>query len=453
MIKCAKFGGSSLASSTQFKKILNIIKKDHEIMYVVVSAPGKENDHDIKMTDALIELATLAIQKKEYALALNNILTRLNKLCSELNVKEQIYETIRKELLERLKVEHHNRYYFIDSIKAYGEECSARILSAFLSKSGVENRYISPFDIGIKLSNQAGSVVIEDITYTNIANSIKQSDTLLIIPGFYGYDQNNKILTFARGGSDLTGAVIAAGVQADIYENFTDVDFVYAASPKIVKNPLPVYELTYKEIRELSYAGFSVLHEETILPLYKRNIPINIKNTNNPDSPGTKIVPRYSKETNFVTGLAGEGGFTSIYLHKYLMNREIGFVRKLLAIFEDEGVPFEHAPSGIDYITIIVDSNLFYAKDHKKICDRISEELEVDFINVIDDLALLMIVGENIIEKKILGRSILTLEKAGINILNTSLAHRGDSLVLGVAQKDLKKGIAVLYDELFILNK
>ena len=273
---------------------------------------------------------------------------------------------------------------------------------------------------------------------------------ILIFPGFFGYTREGSVATFPRGGSDITGSILAAALKVDLYENFTDVDSVYAANPNIIKNPQAIPELTYREMRELSYAGFSVLHEETLVPVFRAGVPVCIKNTNNPSAPGTKISLTREFAPNKVVGVASDSGFCCIYLSKFLMNREIGFGRKLLQILEDEGISYEHTPSGIDNISIILKQNQLKEGMEDKIIDRIKNELHVDDISVEHDLALIIIVGEGM--KNAVG----TASRATTSIAKTSISlemiNQGSSeitMMFAVKQTKASEAVVALYNEFF----
>src|SRR5699024_2681299 len=235
----------------------------------------------------------------------------------------------------------------MDALKATGEDSLAKVLSAYLQSLGLDANYLNPKDAGIFVSDNPGSAQILDESFDNLYQ-LRERNEIIVIPGFFGYTKDGKLITFSRGGSDITGSIIAAGLKADLYENFTDVDSVYTVNPTIVQNPKEITTLTYKEMRELSYAGFSVFHDEALIPAFKEKIPVCIKNTNNPSAPGTMIVAEREPTKSGVAGIASDKGFCILYVSKYLMNRELGFGRRLLNIVEDESISFEHAPSGID---------------------------------------------------------------------------------------------------------
>jgi aspartate kinase len=281
-------------------------------------------------------------------------------------------------------------------------------------------------------------------------SKLKENRGIMVFPGFFGYSHSGDVVTFSRGGSDITGSILAAALEADVYENFTDVDCVFAASPKLVKNPKAIPVLTYKEMRELAYAGFSVLHEEALEPVYKKGIPVNIRNTNNPQAKGTMIVPKKDTMNGPVTGIAGAGGFITINIHKYMMNREIGFGRKVLRILEEESVPFEHMPSGIDDISVILRKRFVDDEKISRIMERIAHDLLVDSVTIGYDLALVMVVGEGMLETiGVAGRAATALSKGGVNIHMINQGSSEVSIMFGIKEEDLNNAIISLYNEFF----
>jgi len=287
-------------------------------------------------------------------------------------------------------------------------------------------------------------------SYENL-KILKDRPGITIFPGFFGYTEDGEVVTFPRGGSDITGSILAAAVDAELYENFTDVDSVYAVNPNIVPNPEPITKLTYREMRELSYAGFSVFHGEALQPVYKKGIPVAIKNTNNPSAPGTTIVAERTKITRPVIGIAGDSGFCSIYIRKYLMNREIGFGRKLLEIIENERLSYEHTPSGIDDISVVLRENQLDEEKEKRLIERIKTELEAEDVSISHNLALIMIVGEG--SRRTIGiaaRATRALARAGINIEMINQGSSEVSIMFGINSDNLSTAIKSLYYEFFV---
>jgi len=448
-MKVAKFGGTSLASAEQIKKVCDIILSDSDRRLVVVSAPGKRYDDDTKVTDLLIALAEKCIKEGSAEAELNAVIDRYAEIAKELKLSDEIVKVISEDLKSRVNLDKSNPELFMDTLKASGEDNSAKVVAAYLKSKGIEAEYIDPKDAGMLLSDEFGNARVLLESYDKLMK-LKDRSGIMIFPGFFGYSKKGDVVTFPRGGSDITGSILAAAIKADLYENFTDVDSVFAASPKIIDDPKPIPVFTYREMRELSYSGFSVLHEETLEPVYRMGIPVCIKNTNNPKSPGTLIVPNRKVKDNLVVGIASDTGFCSIYVSKYMMNREIGFGRKLLNIIETEGLSYEHTPSGIDDISIIVEEKQFNKADEKRIMSRIKEELKVDDVGVERGLALVMIVGEGMLRTVgITARATNALAKAGVNIEMINQGSSEVSMMFGIKAVDNEKAVKALYYEFF----
>ena len=346
-MKVVKFGGSSLASASQLQKVLNIVKSDKNRKFVVVSAPGKRDNNDTKVTDALIQYYRAYIEGEDLIRHQDWIIKRYQQMVSELQLKPLVLEKITKSILDLATLPIEENPFLYDTFLAAGEDNNAKLIAAFFNQNGLKTRYIHPKEAGILVSSEPSNARILPSSYDKI-EELKNYEEVLVIPGFFGITQKGQICTFSRGGSDITGSIIAAGVKADLYENFTDVDGIFAAHPGIIQKPHLIPELTYREMRELAYAGFGVLHDEALIPAYRGKIPLVIKNTNNPDHPGTKIVLKHSDKAIPVVGIAGDSNFVSINMSKYLMNREVGFGRKVLQILEELNIRWEHMPTGID---------------------------------------------------------------------------------------------------------
>lgn len=448
-MKVCKFGGTSLASAEQIKKVFNIVTSDPERRLVVVSAPGKEHENDIKVTDMLIKMAETFLNTGDCEEELMAVVGKYAKIAEGLGLGQEIVKDIENNLRTRISLGYDNKEKFIDRIKAAGEDNCARLVAKYFNSRGIDAQYINPKDAGLFLSDEYGNARVLPQSFKNLSR-LKNMDGLMIFPGFFGYSLSGEVVTFPRGGSDITGSILAVAVEADVYENFTDVDSVYAASPKLIKNPKAIPVLTYREMRELSYAGFSVLHEETLAPLFKKGIPVNIRNTNNINAPGTMIVNTREIEEYPVAGIAGAGGFVTINIHKYMMNREIGFVRKVLWILEEEAVPFEHIPSGIDDISVIIKKQYLDEEKKSRIMERIAHDLAVDSVSIGYNLALVMLVGEGMLNRVgVAGRATTALAKSGVNIQMINQGSSEVSIMFGIDEKDLDKAIVALYNEFF----
>ncbi|WP_407268319.1 aspartate kinase [Radiobacillus sp. PE A8.2] len=447
-MKVAKFGGSSVASASQLRKVADIIKSDPDRRAVVVSAPGKRSGDDTKVTDMLIALGEAYIRGESYQIPLENVIDRFKSITQELQLSDQILLEIEQEVELVLSKDYENEFK-IDAIKAIGEDSLAKVLSAYLQSIGIDATYLNPKEAGIIVSDEPGSAQIEEESFEQLYK-IRERKEIVVIPGFFGYTKDGKLVTFSRGGSDITGSIVAAGLQADIYENFTDVDSVFCVNPTIVDNPKEITALTYKEMRELSYAGFTVFHDEALIPAFKASIPVCIKNTNNPNGLGTIIVAQKETGDNPVVGIASDSGFVSLYVGKYLMNRELGFGRRLLNILEDEHISFEHTPSGIDDISVIIrESQLTPAKE-EKIMQRIKEELKPDTVYIERDLCLVMVVGEGM--DSTVGVAHKATEAFSKNGINLEMINQGSSevsMMFGIKAADEKKAVQSLYRAFF----
>jgi aspartate kinase len=446
----AKFGGTSLASASQIKKVCDIVTFDPERRIVVVSAPGKRDREDVKVTDMLIACANASLEKRNAADEFNAVVARYAEIASGLGLSGDIVNTIADDIRERLNSDISNQGKYIDNLKAAGEDNIAKLVAAYLRSIGYDARYVSPKDAGLILSDEFGNATVLPQSYENLS-TLASYPGITVFPGFFGYSVNGDVVTLPRGGSDISGSILAVAVNADLYENFTDVDNVYSANPNLIDNPKPITEITYREMRELSYAGFSVFHEEALVPVFKKGIPVRIKNTNNPTAPGTTIVKERHCITEPVVGIAGDAGFCFIYVSKYLMNREIGFGRKLLQTLEEEHIPFEHMPSGIDNVTIILKQHHLTEAKEKRITERIIKELEVDDISVQRDLALVMIVGEGMRNTVgITARASGALARESINLDMISQGPSEVSMIFGIKDYEMDKAIRALYNEFFI---
>jgi len=448
-MKVAKFGGTSLASADQIRKVCSIVTSDPDRKFVVVSAPGKRFKEDIKVTDMLIACANAGLKKGNADYELQAVIARYSDIASELGVADEIIPAIIADLKTRISGDKSDEGRYMDSLKAAGEDNCAKLVASFLQSTGVEAHYIDPGEAGLLLSNEFGNAQVLPQSYDNLSKLNKLTG-IIIFPGFFGYSLAGEVVTLPRGGSDITGSILSAAVNADLYENFTDVDNVYSVNPNLIKNPAPIHEITYREMRELSYAGFSVFHEEALVPVFKKGIPVRIKNTNNPSAPGTTIVKERNEITKPVVGIASDSGFCFIYISKYLMNREVGFGRKILQILEEEHISYEHIPSGIDNMSIILKQHHLDEQKEHRIIERIKNELDVDDISIDKDIALVMIVGEGMRHTLgITARAAASLSKAGINLEMINQGPSEVSMMFGVRANESTNAVHALYDEFF----
>jgi aspartate kinase len=448
-MKVCKFGGSSVADAGQIAKICDIVAVDPARKIVVVSAPGKRHSDDIKVTDLLITCAEARLAGRSVDEPLAAVIERFASICRDLGVADSVVEDIAAALTQTVggSTEHAGRY--LDSVKAAGEDNCARLVAGELQRRGLVAEYVNPRDAGLLLTDDYGNARLLPESYENLS-ALKNAEGIVVFPGFFGYTPDGEVVTFSRGGSDITGSILAAAVGAEVYENFTDVDSVFSADPRIVSDAAPVKEITFREMRELAYAGFGVLHDEAIIPAVRAGIPICIKNTNAPAAPGTMIVPEHTKVTSRVVGIASSDGFCTVYVSKYLMNREIGFGRKLLQLFEEEGISYEHAPSGIDDMSVIVQEDDLSAETEKHLLGRIVDELGADSVNVERGLALVMIVGEGMhYTVGLAAKATQAFSDAEVNIEMMNQGSSEISMMFGVKAGDCDRAVVALHDAFF----
>jgi len=448
-MKVCKFGGSSLADAAQVSQVCDVVLGDPDRRLVVVSAPGKRFKEDIKVTDLLIACANARLDNKPTDEALGAVVARYREIQETLGVDPAVMDAISENLTITLagNVEHRER--FMDAMKAAGEDNSARLVAAELQRRGVDAHYLNPGEAGLLLSGEYGNARLLPESYDNLAR-LREAEGITVFPGFFGYTREGEVVTFPRGGSDITGAILAAAVKAEVYENFTDVDFVCSVDPSLAEDVKPITEMTYREMRELSYAGFNVLHDEAIIPAVHAEIPIRICNTNNPDVPGTLIVAEREVTHGAVLGIAGSGGFCSVLVSKYLMNREIGFGRRILQFFEEEGLSFEHMPSGVDNLSVVLREDELDEATVERIVTHIREELGADSVSVEHGLALVMLVGEGMhYTVGVAMRATAALAGANVNLEMIDQGSSELSIVFGIKEADRKTAMKALYEKFF----
>ena len=432
MKKVVKFGGSSLASPEQFKKAGRIIRQDNTRKYVIVSAPGKRFNGDKKVTDLLYRCYNLAVQEEEYELLLDEIKGRFAEIIEGLDLD--------LDLTQEFKTIHENfsRKKGRDYAASRGEYLNGIIMAEYLGYPFIDAAEAILFD-------QDGNF-LPDETNELLKEKLSKYETA-VIPGFYGKDENGKIHTFSRGGSDVTGSIVSKAVKADMYENWTDVSGFMVADPRIVKNPKVIDVITYRELRELSYMGATVLHEDAIFPVRKEGIPINIRNTNSPADKGTLIVEATCRKPRYViTGIAGKKDFASITIEKAMMNSEVGFCMRVLKVFADNNISIEHMPSGIDTMTILVHQDEFEEKEQKVIAG-IHRQVEPDFVEMESDLALIAVVGRGMKSMRgTSGRIFSALAHANVNVRMIDQGSSELNIIIGVRNHDFDRAIRAIYD-------
>ena len=448
-MKVAKFGGSSLADASQIKKVCDIILSDPDRRIIVVSAPGKRFDDDIKVTDLLIATAQAALSGQDGKAEMEAVITRYADIADGLGIPEEL-PPLRTALESLLTLDKSHPAKFMDALKAAGEDTNAKIVAAYLNKNNHAAQYVNPGAAGMRLTDEFGNARLLEESYETLS-SLSELSGITIFPGFFGTTKHGDVVTFPRGGSDITGAILAAAVGADVYENYTDVDYVYSVNPKIVSNPAPILEVTYREMRELSYAGFAVYQEEALLPVFRRGIPVNIRNVNNPSCPGTRIVPdRESLQDTKVSGIANDGDFCCIYVSKYLMNREIGFGRRVLQIIEEAGISYDHTPTGVDNMSVVFKQTQLSNELKSVIVARLKDELNVDDVIIDHDLAMITVAGEGMSHSVgVAARAAGALSRADINIEMISQGCSEVSMFFAVRGHDAKKAVQELYKEFF----
>ena len=447
MIVC-KFGGTSVASAEQIKKVANIVKSNPERKIVAVSAPGKRSSDDIKVTDLLIDLANTVMMKGNVEEKIRAVVNRYRDIADELGLDNLISDIIEQDIRGRVAEEYTNKELFLDNIKASGEDNNAKLIASYFNAIGMPAKYVSPKDKLILNDIPERTYALPE-AYENLS-VLKDTEEIVVFPGFFGYTREGILRTFDRGGSDITGSILASAVGADLYENFTDVDCVFAANPKVVNDPVDIKEISYREMRELSYAGFSVFHDEALMPVYKQGIPVNIKNTNNPTAPGTRILPTRTQSNRPVTGISADSGFSILYVSKYLMNREVGFGRKLLQIIEEENISYEHTPSGLDDISVIMRSSQLSPEIERRIIQRVKNELCADDVHFSHNFSMIVIVGEGMRHNTgLAARAAAAISGTGANIEMINQGSSEVSLVFGVRSEFEDQILKGLYEEFF----
>ncbi len=431
--KVLKFGGSSLADAAQFRKVAAIVRADPSRRYVVASAPGKRFPEDIKVTDMLYDCFDLAARKENIEDAFAKIEARYNGIVAELGLDLSLDAEFRKI---RMAIEHHAGK---DYVASRGEYLNSLILARYLGFAFIDA------EAGI-FFNENGTFD-DKHTYKALAALLAEAE-YAVVPGFYGSMPNGTIKTFSRGGSDVTGAIVARAAEASIYENWTDVSGMLMADPRIVENPRVIEEITYRELRELAYMGATVMHEEAIFPVREACIPINIRNTNAPEDPGTMIVPQSDRFSDTViTGVAGRKGFSSITIEKDRMNTEVGFGRKVLNVLEDFGISFEHAPTGIDTMSVVV-ATAAIAPCKDAIIGRIFRDANADSVTIEDDIALIAIVGRGMVRNKgTAGRVLTSIADRDINIRMIDQGSGENNIIVGVSESDYTAALQAIYHE------
>ena len=438
MKKIVKFGGSSLANAQQFEKVGEIIRSDESRRYVVPSAPGKRFDGDTKVTDLLYKCYNIAVQGEDFGAVLQEIKERYYEIIRGLKLNLSLEEEF-AQIEKDFKAQAGSDY-----AASRGEFLNGKVMAAYLGYEFVDAATVIRFD---KNGNFDA-----DKTDKLLSKRLAKCERA-VIPGFYGAYEDGTVKTFSRGGSDVTGSLVAKAIKADLYENWTDVSGFLVTDPRIVENPAVIETITYRELRELSYMGATVLHEDAIFPVRKEGIPINIKNTNRPEDKGTFIVESTCKKPKFtITGIAGKKGFCSINIEKSMMNSEVGFGRKVLQVFEDQGISFEHIPSGIDTLTVYVHQDEFEEKEQQVIAG-IHRAVQPDFVEMESDLALIAVVGRGMKSQRgTAGRIFSALAHANVNVKMIDQGSSELNIIIGVENRDFEAAVKAIYD-IFVYKK
>ena len=438
MKKVVKFGGSSLANAEQFQKVGDIIRSEESRRYVVPSAPGKRFSADTKVTDLLYTCYGKAEAGEDFTDVLTEIKGRFYEIIKGLNLDLSLEEEFR-QIEADFKAHAGNEY-----AASRGEFLNGKVMAAYLGYEFIDSATVIRFD---KNGNFDA-----DKTDKLLSKRLQKCERA-VIPGFYGGMEDGTVKTFSRGGSDVTGSLVAKAIHADIYENWTDVSGFLVTDPRIVDNPAVIETITYRELRELSYMGATVLHEDAIFPVRKEGIPINIRNTNRPEDKGTFIVESTCRKPKYViTGIAGKKGFCSINIEKSMMNSEIGFGRKVLQVFEDQGISFEHVPSGIDTMTVYVHQDEFEEKEQQVIAG-IHRAVQPDFVEMESDLALIAVVGRGMKSQRgTAGRVFSALAHAHVNVKMIDQGSSELNIIIGVENRDFETAVKAIYD-IFVLTQ
>ncbi len=437
MKKVVKFGGSSLANAEQFRKVAEIIHADKGRRYVVPSAPGKRFSDDTKVTDMLYDCYQSAGDKKALEQKMEAIAQRYQEiiegLCLELSLEDE-FAKMKEAFADQAGS---------DYAASRGEYLNGIIMAAYLEYEFIDAAEVIRFD-------EDGEFDPE--TTNDILSRRLETVERAVVPGFYGAYEDGRIKTFSRGGSDITGSIVARAVHADLYENWTDVSGFLVTDPHIVEDPETIETITYRELRELSYMGATVLHADAIFPLRKEGIPINIKNTNRPQDAGTLIVENTCRQPKYtITGIAGKKGFCAINIEKDMMNSEIGFGRRVLQVFEENGISFEHTPSGIDTFTVIVHQSEFMEKE-QRVISGLHRAVEPDTIDLESDLALIAVVGRGMRAMRgTAARIFAALSHANINVKMIDQGSSELNIIIGVKDADFERAVRAIYD-IFVLT-
>lgn len=425
-----KFGGSSLADDRQVAQVKRIVESDARRRFIVPSAPGKRNDADTKITDLLYLCHELARQNLDFSEPYAMVRSRYEELATKLGVPLDI-----GRLLDRLKTDIENGASR-DFVASRGEYLCGRVMADYLGASFIDAADAIRFRPGGEL---------DAASYSLLADRV-DGDGIFVVPGFYGSDPGGAVKTFSRGGSDITGAIVARAVDAEVYENWTDVSGLLMADPGLVKNARPVREITYREVRELAYMGASVFHDEAMFPVRSAGIPVHIRNTNRPQDPGTCILARRELTDELIAGVAGQPAFTMLFIEKAMMNQQKGFGRQVLEVVASHDISYEHTPSGIDTMSVIMRDDQLGEKG-ERLVDDIRRILQPDRVELLPGLALIATVGEGMSHRiGIAARLFSALANANVNVRVIDQGASEINIIVGVEEGDYKRAVRAIYD-------
>ncbi len=434
MVKVVKFGGSSLADATQFRKVIKIVTSENDRKYVVPSAPGKRCSGDTKVTDLLYRCYETASKGEDITEIFSMIKSRYNEIITDLGLDlslEDEFESIRRSMIHKAGR---------DYAASRGEYLSGIILAKALGYKFIDAADVIFF-------SEDGTLDAERTNFA-VADALKDCENA-VIPGFYGSMPNDTVRTFSRGGSDITGSIVSRAVEADLYENWTDVNGFLMADPRVVIDPLVIRKITYRELRELSYMGATVLHEDAIFPVRCAGIPINIRNTNHPEEAGTMIVAKSDNydHQHVITGVSGKHGFSVITVEKDMMNSEYGFGRKLLEVLEKENISFEHMPSGIDTMSVVVATDTLEGRRDRLVAS-INQAVNPDTVSIEDGIALIAVVGRGMKNAKgTAARVFKAIADADVNIRMIDQGSCELNIIVGVGDCDFERAVNAIYHE------
>ncbi len=437
MIKVCKFGGTSMADGINMRRVADIVNSDPERRYIVVSAPGKRYGGDGKVTDLLYEVWEEVQRTGAVGGAYRKVAARFTAAVRELGLSlpvERLLEETAREIEKEKSA---------DFTASRGEYLAGKVMAACLDVPFIDARDVMKFAPDGRLDS--------DRTYALVGEALS-GKRRAVVAGFYGETPDGKVKTFSRGGSDISGAIVARAAGAGVYENWTDVSGFLACDPRIVASPAGIRSLSYRELRELSYMGANVLHSEAIFPVREANIPILIKNTFRPEDEGTEILPvsKYRYGDRVVTGIAGKKNFTVIHLEKSLMNAEIGFAHRVLTALLKHNISFEHLPSGIDTMSVVIDSEYLSHGVLEELCEDIRAAVHPDRMRVFDDIALLAVVGHGM--SKSVGTSARLFDaiaRAGVNVRMIDQGSSGLNIIVGVENENYERTVRAVYEEFF----